>query len=52
MAFIHKLKLSLGLQVPIEYEAEVKSYINKLIAADLIKKWQPDALMYPEEESN
>nr|ARE29775.1 p53-like protein isoform delta [Penaeus vannamei] len=54
-----KIKLEPGtdsrmvnIAVPIEYEAEVKSYINKLIAADLIKKWQPDALMYPEEESN
>nr|BAL15075.1 p53 [Penaeus japonicus] len=54
-----KIKLEPGtdsrmvnIAVPVEYEAEVKSYINKLIAADLIKKWQPDALMYPEEESN
>lgn len=41
-----------NIAVPVEYEAQVKSYINKLIAADLIKKWQPDALMYPEEESS
>ncbi|CAL4073775.1 unnamed protein product [Meganyctiphanes norvegica] len=38
--------------VPVQFESEVKRYVNQLIAEDYVKQTNPQLLMYPEDEDS
>ncbi|XP_068232996.1 cellular tumor antigen p53-like [Palaemon carinicauda] len=40
-----------NIAVPVEFELQVKSYVNGLIAEQILRRNQPNLLLYPEEDN-
>ena len=41
-----------NIAVPVKFELLVKSYVNGLIREQILRRHQPNLLLYPDEEDN